>query len=152
MTIAGFLHRQQRCSLAIHSNNIGLRRKTIAHVRDVAQIDGRSPDRLDRQIGSVLRHRSGGCRSARRHIRAGRSWPCRRQNQILVTDGTDDRGSVQALLLHRLEIEIDLNLPLPASIWIRQRCPLDRSQLSAKKFWPISASCCSDRFFPDIES
>ena len=44
-----FKMRQQRAALAVAPDDIGLRRKAVAHVRHVVHIDGGVADGLDRE-------------------------------------------------------------------------------------------------------
>ncbi len=67
---------EQRGAAAVLPHDIGLRREAVAHVADVADIDGRAVHHLDRKIVELL-HRVGGWRSGPRRIRTGRSWRSR---------------------------------------------------------------------------
>ena len=43
-------HSQQNRPLPIHPHDVGLRRKPVADIRHIANVDGGAPHRLDRQM------------------------------------------------------------------------------------------------------
>ena len=47
-------HRQQRRTLAVDPDDVGLRRRAVAHVGDVADVDRRAVDGLDRQVVQLV--------------------------------------------------------------------------------------------------
>ena len=71
--VAGLENGEQRGAAAVLPDDIGLRREAVAHVGDVADVNGRAVHHLDRQIVELL-HRCAGWRSDPRRIRTARSW------------------------------------------------------------------------------
>ena len=73
---SGFHDRQQRAALAVPPHDVGLGRKSIAHMRDVPDVNRAGRRGLHRKIVDLLR-RSWGWRSARHRTRIARFSTCR---------------------------------------------------------------------------
>ena len=113
-------HRQQHGALAVDVDDIGLRRAAVMHVGDVAHVDDRAIDGLDRQIVE------GGDRG-RRIVQIHRVFELAdllgadRGDQVLDRQGVDDVVRGDAVGVQRLLVEVGLDLPDLAAIGQRNR-------------------------------
>ena len=125
---AGLVDTQQRAAVAVLPHYIGLRRKTVAHVGHIADIDCRAVGRPHRQIVQLV---DGLGAAVHFHLifqrpefgRAGR------QNQVFRADRIHHIGRRQPLGLHGRRVDIDRNQPLFAAIRPRNRSALYGRQL-----------------------
>ena len=95
-------------------HDVGLRRVAVAHVRDVAQVDHRAVDGLDRQVAEVVDRRTAiveldGVFEAADLLRADR------RDQVLRGQRVGDILAGQAARLHGGRVEVDLDLALLAA-------------------------------------
>ena len=119
---------EQRGADAVLPHDVGLRRKAVADVGDVADVDDRAVDYLDRQVVELVR-RSAGCRSCAMSYSSGADL--RRaggQDQVLRADGVDDVAGRQAARLQLGDVDIDHDLALLAAVGIGNGRALDGGQ------------------------
>ena len=90
-------------------DDIGLRRIAVAHLGDVAHIDHRPVDRLDRQVAELVELR-GRVVELDRIFEVADLLGADRRDQVLGGEGVGDVLAREAPGLHRRGIEIDLNL------------------------------------------
>ena len=113
--IAGLEHGEQRAAPAVLPHDVGLRREAVAHVGDVAQVDGGVADHLDRQVVQ-LRHRAGGRVQAHVVLELADLGGAGRQHQVLQVDGVEHVGRGQPLRLQHARVQVDHHLPLLAAV------------------------------------
>ncbi len=115
--LAGLQHGHQRGAPALQPRNVGLGRRAVAHVRDIAHEDHGAVGARDRQVVHLLDLLGTGIDAdvvfeVADLLRAGR------QDEILRGDRRDDIRSRQSLGAQRLRIQVDLHLPLLAAVGI----------------------------------
>ena len=100
-------NRQQRAPHAVLAHDILLRLIAVAHLGDVAHVNGRAVHRLDRQDRSVRsRTRRAGVELDVKFGRADLGGAAR-EDQVLRVNGVDDVLGGQVFGLERRQIEID---------------------------------------------
>ncbi len=149
--VADLLDRQQRRARPVDPDDVGLRRKAVADVRDVADVDRVGADRPDRQVVQLLDRLRAGVEvdvvlGAADLLRAAR------QNQVLQADRVDHVGRRQVPRLHRLRDQVDLDLRLLAAVRIGNLRALTLASWVRRKFTAMSNSCCSDSLLPESAS
>ena len=89
--VAGLHDGQQHAAAAILAHDVGLRREAVAHVRHVADIDGRAVDHLDRQIVELVHGLGAGVQI---HVvfELADLGGAGGKDQVLVADGGHDVG------------------------------------------------------------
>ncbi len=112
---AGLEDRHQHRARAVDADQVGLRRRAVMHIGDVVHVDDRAVDLLDRQIVDFFQQGGTG---VQRHVpvELAELLVAGRQDQVLRRDGVDDIVGGNAVGLHRLLIEIDLNLQNLAAV------------------------------------
>ena len=129
---ADLVHRHQDAVHAILAHDVGLRRKTVAHVGHVAHVDGRPIHLLDRQIVQVGDGPGG---AVHLHLvldgadlgRAGRG------DDVLRVNCVDHVAGREAVSLQPRHVEIDLHLANLAAIGVGRGRTLHRRQLGAQE-------------------
>ena len=133
--VAGLLNTQQRRPLSVHAHDVGLRRKSVANVADVANVDGGAVDGLDRQIVQ-RRNRSGRAVGLDRVVDVAHLHIAGRQNDVLRVHGVDHIRRGKPVCLQFLGIDVDLHLALLAAVRKRQRGALHCRELGAHEVLP----------------
>ncbi len=130
--VTGLDDGEQRGALAVDTDDIGLRRKTVAHVADVADVDHRSVDRANGkiiQLGHFV-----GCAVGFNLVLEGPDFgSAGRKNDVLGADGGDNVGGSEALGLKRGEVDVHHHFALFAAIGVGNAGSGDRHQLSANE-------------------
>ena len=103
-------HLQQHRTIAVDMDDVGLRRIAVAHLRDVAHIDHRAVDGLDRQVAEVA-ELGGGVVELHRIFEGADLLAADRRDQVLRGERIGDVLARQASRLQRGGVEIDLDLP-----------------------------------------
>ena len=98
-------------------HDVGLRRKPVAHVRDVANVDHGAVDVFDRQIAQLGNHR-GRIVKLDRIFEAADLLGSDRRKEILHGKRVGDILAGQAARLHCCRVEVDLNLSRLAAVRI----------------------------------
>ena len=142
----------QHRAVAVDVHDVGLRRVAVAHVRDVADIDHRAVDRLDRQVAELVD-------VGRRVVELDRVFEAAdllradRRDQVLRGERVGDVLAGQAARLHRGRIEVDLHLALSCrrtgTGWRRPARVTSGVRTTLR---PRSARFCSDSPSPDSAS
>ena len=101
--------------LAVDSHHILLRRKTIAHMRHVAQQYRRTLDRFDRQIVQFIEHQRTRIKQ-NVVFKTAHFFGARRNDQALAQKRVSHILRRQPLGAQRLHIQINLNLPVFTAI------------------------------------
>ena len=119
-SVAGFQDGHQRRALAIDADDVGLRRKAVADVGDVMNVDGGGADGLD---GQVVQFSNGLRRAVHIHfVFEGADFGgAGGKNQVLEANSVDDVVGRKAFRLQRRGIEVHLNLALLAAVGIWNR-------------------------------
>ena len=133
--VAGLLNTQQRRALSVDAHNVRLRRKSVADVADIANVDGGAVHGLDRQIVQ-RRNRGWGAVGLDRIVDVAHLHIAARQNDVLRVDGVDDIRRGKPIRLQLLRIDVDLHLALLAAVWKRQRGALHGRELRAHEVLP----------------
>ena len=102
-------HLQQHRTIAVDMDDVGLRRIAVAHLRDVAHVDHRPVDRLDRQVAEFVELRGRVVELHRIFVGADLLGAGRR-DQVLGGERVGDVLSRQASGLQGGGIEVDLDL------------------------------------------
>ncbi len=123
-------HGEQHRSAAVLAHDVGLDRESVAHVRDVAHVDGGAVDDLDRELVE-RRHRVRAAVEAHPILLRPELHAAGRQGQVLEVDGVADIRGRDRLGQEQLRIEVDHDLARLAAVWQRQRDALDRGDLLA---------------------
>ncbi len=129
---AQFEDRHQHAAHAVLPHDVGLRRKSITHVRHIAQVECGRVRSLHREIVQF----GDGLRSAvHLHRVFGRpDLGCARgQNQVLGSHRVDDVRGRQTILLQLGGIEVYLHLARLSAVRIGGARALNGGQLGAKK-------------------
>ncbi len=129
---ARLVDRHQRAAHAILAHDVGLRRKTVANVGHIAQVNRRAIHRLHRQIVQLR----DGLRTAV-HLdlvfqRSDLGRPAG-SNQVLRVDGVDDVGGRKPVGLQPRQVEINLHLAYLAAVGIGHGRAMHRCQLVAQE-------------------
>ena len=106
---AGFEDGHQHRARSVDAHEVGLRRRALMHVGDVAHVDDGAVDLLDRQIVDLLEHRRTGIERDV-PVEFADLLVAGRQDQVLHRDGVDDVVGRDVVGLHGLLVEIDLHL------------------------------------------
>ena len=102
-------HEHQHRAVAVDVNDVLLRRAAVAHLRDVADIDYRAVDGLDRQIAHRLDQRRGVIEIDR--VFEGADFlGADRRDQVLRGKRVGDVLAGEAARPHRLGVDVDLHL------------------------------------------
>src|SRR5216684_2496731 len=125
---ADLLDGHQRGPSAVDADNIGWRRKPVAHEGDVTDIYRRSANRFDRKVVQSL-----DCGRASVHVHVVFKVPdlrrTGRKNEILRADGVYHVEGRQPVCLQCIGVQIHLDLPLFTAVWIRNGSAADRNKL-----------------------
>jgi hypothetical protein len=128
---AGLQHHHQHRAVAVDMDDVGLRRVAVADGGDVADIDHRAVDGLDRQVAEFLDLQ-------RRVVQVDGVFEVAdllgadRRDQVLRGERIGDVLPRQAARLQRGRIEVDLDLALLAAIRIGDRGAGHRDQRRAQ--------------------
>ncbi|MET3154491.1 hypothetical protein ABIF34_001516 [Bradyrhizobium japonicum] len=113
-------HHHQHRAVAVDMNDVGLRRIAVTHGRDIAHIDHRAVDGLDREVAELVDFQ-------RRVVELDVVFEgadllgAYRRDQVLRSQRIGDVLARQAAGLERGRVEIDLDLALLAAERIRNR-------------------------------
>ncbi len=122
----------ERGPLPVDAHNVGLRRKAVAHIADVVDVDRRAVYSLDRQVverRNRLRRAVGLdliVDLAHLHIAGG-------QDDVLRAHRVHHVGSGEAIGLQLLGVDVHLHLALLAAVWEGHGGALHRGQLGANE-------------------
>ena len=126
----------ERCPLSVDANDVGLRRKAIADMRNIADVNHRAVHLADRNVIQTLDRE--GRRIGFYLVFVAADFQCtRRQDQVLLPDGVDNVLRGKPLGLERRGVEIKLHLSLLAAVRIRNRGAFNRNQLHADKILAV---------------
>src|ERR1019366_4468367 len=132
---ADLVDRHQRATDPVLAHNVGLRRKAVANVGDVTQVNRRAVHRLDRQVVQI----GDGLRTAV-HLDLIFQRPdlgrAAGSNQVLRVNGVDDVGGREPVGLQPWQVEVNLDLAYLAAIGVGHGRAVDGRQLSAQKILP----------------
>ena len=117
-------------ALAIDADDVGLWRESVAHVRDVADVDDGAIDGPDGQIVQLVDDRRRGI-GLDRVLEFTDLHGAGGDDEILRVDGIDYVGGRQALGLQGMRIEVHLDLALLAAVGVWDGCALDGGELGA---------------------
>ncbi len=132
---AGLEDGHQHRARAVDAHQVGLRRRAVVHVGDVAHVDDRAVDLLHRQVVDPLEHdRAGIERDV--PVELADLLVAGRQDQVLHRDGVDDVVGRNAVRLHGLLVEIDLHLQDLAAIGRGHRGARDGGELRPDEVLP----------------
>ena len=132
---AGLEDGHQHRARSVDAHDIGLRRRALMHVGDVAHVDDRAVDLLHRQIVDLLEQdRAGIERDV--PVELADLLVAGRQDQVLHRDGVDDVVGRDVVRLHRLLVEIDLHLQDLAAIGRGHRRAGDGGELRPDEVLP----------------
>ena len=128
--VANLQDAEQRAALAIAADDVGLRRKAVAHVRHVVHVDGAVADGLDRKIVELLNGLGAGIQAdvifELADLRSAGG-----QNQVLGAHGVHHIGRRQAFGLQQRGLKIDHHLALLSAIGPRDGRALHGGELGA---------------------
>ncbi len=127
---AGFEDRDERAALAIQADDVGLRREAVAHVGDVADINGGVADLLDGKIVHLFDLLGAGVEI---HVvfELADFGGAGGQNQVLLIEGGHHVGGRDPFRLQQRGVEIDHHLALLAAVRVGNGGARDRDQLGA---------------------
>ena len=125
-------------ALAVDVDDVGLRRRAVADVRDVADEDDGAAGGPDREVVQSLDRRRAAVGLDGVFVRPdlGRAG---RKDEVLRADGVDDVDGREPLGLQRGEVDVDLDLPLLAAVGERDRRALAPWRAAC------GSSCCRGR-------
>ncbi len=117
-------------SMAVAARNVGLRRITVAHVRDVAHVDHAAVAGRDRNVVQIV-DLLGARIDFDEVLEVADLLYAGGQDQILRRDRIGNVVAGEAARAQRVGVEVDLNLPLQAAVRPGHRGAGDRGERRA---------------------
>ena len=128
----GLIHAHEHAALPVGANDIGLRRKAVADVGDLAHVDGGAVHGFYRQVVQFL-HGLGSAVEFHDVLDGAHLHRAGGQQKILRVDGVDDVVRGKPFGLERLRVEVHGDEPLFSAVWIGQGRALHGGQLGANE-------------------
>ena len=136
---ADLQHRHQHALAAIRLHDVGLRRRTVVDVGDIAHEDDHAVDHFDRQIIEIF---DGFWRIVEvdRVFVGTDLFGADRRDQVLPREGAADVGRREAVGAQRILVEVDLHLAGGTAVGVWQLDARDRRERGRMKFGARSLS------------